>query len=258
MFYYENYLKFQKMHFPDIKKIRHLTYHPKVSIKGEPTFKLEQVSNSYVCHFNRYGKLIHLINLRSDFKYTFAYDSKERLKRIIEINKYNNRLTTENNIEYSNNKNFKEYLTIYKYGITPVKETNIHMFDGNKYIIQMNVDNQGEFHTYSKISYPEENTFEEFLESKNSILYWEVKQYNTKKQEIYCYNADKNGYFDPSFGYKTTYYKNGLMKSYSKEGEQSFIKNYEYEYDEKGNWISQVLYLDEIPQYIYERQLEYF
>lgn len=80
-------------------------------------------------------------------------------------------------------------------------------------------------------------------------MYWELKVFNSYGQEIIRYDLDNYGYYDKDDIIKTTYYKNGLIKTSSKEGKSGFLMNYEY--DEKGNWIQKILCKDNTLQYIY-------
>ena len=38
----------------------------------------------------------------------------------------------------------------------------------------------------------------------------------------------------------------------------NIVNEYQYEYDSEGNWISQIIFENERPEYIIERQIEYY
>ncbi len=49
-----------------------------------------------------------------------------------------------------------------------------------------------------------------------------------------------------------------LQKGTDNEGQQFLPQRYEYEFDERGNWIKRVEYSGESPEFVLERQFEYY
>lgn len=258
MYYYFHYINFQEEYLRGIKRIKQITSYPRLTLKGDPSLQLKQASYSYVIFFNKKGKLIHAINLQTKNKYYYTFDKFGNLNRILEVSKDTNQLISENRLKYNFQRKILQEDIKESIGYNGATEKISYIYKGSKVISIKTSDKEESKHIITETYNDKKQLIELKLEDDDGIISFEKFEYNSKGQEILMHDADEDGTFTIEDSYETTYYENGLIKSYSNTGINGFVKIYEYVYDEKGNWIQKTLYNDDIPQYLYERELEYY
>jgi len=255
---YEKCKMIQNEYIKGIKKIKHITYNQRPEIKKEPSINVNQMSDAYECYFNNKGNLVLYINLLSNYKYIYTYDTMGRLNRIFEIDKYTNQLTIQNKIKYNEGKNFKEKISIYKEsGIE--RKSFIHSFDENEYTLQLNLNQKNEDSFFHSIFYPENSVLVEEYVFDSEIVLSQIKEYNSSDQIFFYYQFDREDN-TRHFGDAYTYYENGLIETVISEGKYGLNQYYKYKFDKKGNWIKKTHFnsKDDMPKIIIERELEFY
>lgn len=138
-----------------------------------------------------------------------------------------------NNIDVADSVLFIEY---YKDGLLR-KETGTFP-DGNKIIL----------HYYDKHN---NQIKEEYIYPDGTKYGLNTKYEYNKKGTVIKKNAEEGEGFQENI---YTYFQNGLLKS-KKYYDDSYT--YKYTFDKNDNWISKIVYINDIPEYIYERIIEY-
>ncbi len=169
----------------------------------------------------------------SDDNYQIIYDNKGNM---IEKNGYNSNgnLIYKIIYKYDNKGNKMEYSTYNSNGNLNNKWTNKYDSKGNK--IESSVYNS-DGNLGSKYTY----------------------KYDSKGNKI-----EENRYYsDGSLNYKWTYkYDNRgnkiEKKWYKSDGSLWWKNTFKYEYDKHGNWIKQIIYKNDKPYQIVEREYEYY
>lgn len=136
--------------------------------------------------------------------------------------------------------------TIVEQGYDPIKDfpdrptTTIVKYDQNSNIIEEVLYQFGSFlfrhvYIYNKNKLVEKQWYKS--PDENELLPYKVKHYDEKENivEEITYDLDH----EPNKVIKKKY-------------------TYEYEYDEKGNWIKKILYVKSIPKFIEERSIVYY
>ena len=113
--------------------------------------------------------------------------------------------------------------------------------------------------TFFKYDENGNNTEQNVYNSDGSFYYKVTKKYdeNGNRFEWNRYNSD--GSLNIKYTFK--YDENGNafeMNIYNSDGNLDTKSTYKYEFDKQGNWIKKIEFLDGIPEYILERQYEYY
>lgn len=256
MYNFFQYEFLNKEYLKGIKRIKHITSSPRITLSKGPSIQLKQMAYSYVSFFNKKGKLIHTINLQTNNKYFYTYDKYGNPNRILEVDKDTNQLISENRLKFNiHNKVIKEDIKEIHNGIT---EKIIYKYRKNIIITKKYSSDEGLLYKIIDDYNDKKQLIQSKTESYNGDIYFDKYVYNSNGQEILNYSADGEDKFTVDNCIETTYYNNGLIKSWVELGENGFIHNCEYVFDEDENWIQQTLYFDGIPKFIYERELEYY
>ena len=122
---------------------------------------------------------------------------------------------------------------------------------------------QGKVLSYSEFSYEAKDRFGNIEKGERKRRYRSrydcliVYDKNGNEIEVNKYNSDGS----LSYKYTHKYDENGNKterNSYNSDGSLSSKYIYKYELDEQGNWIKKIIFMDGIPEYIRERQYEYY
>lgn len=136
--------------------------------------------------------------------------------------KYDNKGNQIETNDYdSDGKFYKKWIIKYKYKWNKI-ETNVYNSDGSfshKWILKYDY----------KGNQIEQNNYR----SDGSLVRKWVSKYDDKGNQI-----EEN--------------------AYNSDGSLGVNCNYEYEYDEKNNWIKKIIFENKIPEYILERKIEYY
>lgn len=186
-----------------------------------------------------------------DEKLIYKYDSKGRK---IEMIKYNSSgsLDVKCTYKYDEQGNLIDWNTFNEFGY--------------KYDEQGNVIDWNAFNEFGKLI---NKTIYKYDDIGNQI---EMKWYDSDGNILarHTYNYDDKGNkievnwhtptaFIPRFIYKYDYHRNIIEEYiYNSEGSLDLKKSYEYEYDNKSNWIKKIVYIDNFPAYILERKIVYY
>jgi len=186
----------------------------------------EQLKTEY-CEYDSLGKLC--------FKTTMKYDDKGNM---IEHGQYRSDIDS-----YS--KSFTEY-----------------EFDknGNK-VVEKNIDSDGENISRQTFEYDKKgNLIERKIYHRNERLYVKIRMdYDDNGNEIESRMYDSD---EILYSKSTSVYDNKGNIISSKTWDRNFKDIWEWaktiDYDEKGNWIREISFINQIPDFITEREIKYF
>lgn len=269
MYTYKGYEKLQKQYFRGLKSIKQKTLYPSVSIGKRIIGKLEISADNFKAFYNIAGKLIHVVNLnpRYNYKYSYYYDRKGRVTKIVELNKTTNALSRENTIIYRDNVNFVEYIREY-IDRSYERTREIHhskVFDAIC-IEQKNV-HMDEWYLHQTLEY--DNIKEEILDTSSDWQSVSIYEYNDNQQVIKSYffdlERDDDGEitegddkFEPRNYYLHSYFGGGLIKMETNVSDEPWTRTYEYKYNSRGHWIEKIVCVDDSFHCICERELQYY
>lgn len=252
--------------FGNVKSLKEYSYKAIVSFGQMEKGKRERESGlkDKIIEFNRSGYIIEEYSYEPndllEKKIIFKYDGKHNK---IEVNSYNfeSKLIFKWIYEY-NDKGFLTNRICFKPdGSQYWKQSFNYDAMGNlieeiwytpegvqNWKLTYGYDNQG--NKIEEINYDE----------KGSLYEKQTYSYDEKGNKIEANNYDS----DLSLSWKQTFLyddkRNIVEKNwYNFEGSVFNIKTtFEYEYDEKGNWIRRIDSFNGIPEYILEREFEYY
>lgn len=247
-----------------VKSCKEITYnaigkHRGKAVKGARG--VEPGKQDLSVFFNEQGKLTLKLKLNGTgkqvYKYVYSYD--------------NNGMKTHEVGYNSDNEVFNK--GVYKY-------ENGNIIDESRYDENNSLFGKFIFHYDSSGAITKEIRYDEAGVLKNTFIY----TYNQKKEktEEKNYLADGTFAFRNTFKYddkgiliegcsyhkdeissKTSYKydeKNNIIEEikYNEKGDMKLKLNYKYEYDNVHNWIKKIKYVNDVPKYLTERQIEYY
>jgi len=252
-----------------VKSIRVFSYEA-VNKFGEILKGKRKIINSFSKDqnilFNEVGNQIEMDEYNSDGslyrKYIYKYDDKRN--RIEEnIYKSDGSLSRKITFKYDYKGNQFEEKWCNSDGSLYEKRNNKYDKKGNQ-IEQKLYNSDGNFVSKNNSKFDGKgNRIEWNLYNPDGSLFSK----NTSKYDDKGNNIEFNSYLsDENFSKgdeKITYKYNDKgnpieMIVYNSDGRLDIKRTYEYEYDNESNWILQIIFDDKIPQYILEREIEYY
>ena len=95
--------------------------------------------------------------------------------------------------------------------------------------------------------------------SDGSLNYKFTYKYDEKGNEIEWNSYNSDGSLDYKYTYKYDEKGNEIESNrYKSDGSLNYKFTYKYEFDKQDNWIKKIIFLNEIPKYILEREYEYY
>ena len=222
------------------------------SIGTDHQIKYDEKGNEI--EYNRYNSDGSL-----DYKFTYKYDEKGNK---IEENSYNSdgSLARKWTYKYDEKGNIIEGNEYYSDGSLDSKNTYKYdekgnKLEGNSYNSEGSLDSKNTYKYDEKGNKLEGNSYnsEGSLDSK-----WTYK-YDEKGNEIEGNGYNSDGSLE--FKYTAKYDEKGnktQVNDYNSDGSLNSKKTYKYQFDKQGNWIKRIEFTNGIPEYILERQYEYY
>lgn len=270
MYYYEKYIKCQNQYLSGLKSITQKTTYPAIPINSQSKGKLKISSHSFKAIFNEKGKLIHLYNLspQSNNNFSYYYNKKNRLVKIIQFNKRLNAIIRENNIIYQDKLHFIEYIREYiDKSYERISEIHHSKVYDSICVEQKNVP-MDEWYLHQTIEFDNyrEVTLDDNSACQNVSIYELNKNKQIVKSYYHSFNYDDIGEvietehkYQPKNHYLHTYHGSGLIKSDSYISEKKpWTKTYEYKFNDKGHWVEKIICIDDSLHFICTRKLEYY
>lgn len=260
-----------------------ITLAPAKKIKQQ-AFHIKQTKNGHIA-----GKLVNSFDFRLalpwDINAEYEFDEQNRLisstwfdKEDVEITKYvydvnGNIIMTQSFTQNKKGKIDSFYTTVatfsedtVRYYSTRLPEVNssistlksIEIFDDGLKQTEQSFDGEMEC-DYIRYKYDENrNCVKEEYVYPTKTLEWNTR-YKYNEHGVVIEKETQQG--EAMTWNYYTYYDNGLLKShrfYDIYRKQSFEYSYKYDFDEHGNWVSATVELNNIPQIIYKRSIEYW
>ncbi len=162
--------------------------------------------------------------------------------------------------KYDENSNMIKEIEYDSDGKSDITVTNKYDQNGNV-IEKIEYDSDGKL--YNTVTYKNDkngNMIEgNWLDAEGNIQEKVSYKYNIKGQVV------ELSWYGPEDGstekYSYEYNENGHVIEYSRYDSDGSLNNkntYKYEYDKFGNWLKKIIFENEIPKYILEREIEYF
>lgn len=184
-------------------------------------------------------------NKNGKFLRSQTFDNRGKLKKYLE-----SELDAKGNIQFYKTFNLEKELT-------SVQE---NQYDKNKNIILISsttISSNKTFKTASKYNSKNQLIEEIDYNSDGMIRDTRTFKYDDKGNEIESDLTRPNGDYTK---FISTYDKRNNISTqhwYDKEGNQKHWNNWEYNYDEKGNWITKKRFSNGELGYVWERKIEY-
>ena len=218
----------------------------------------EKIENDWT-RDNLQGKVLSLSEFSYEAKDRFGNIEKGKFKRYDWENDFY--LDSDFQIKYDEKGN-KDVLNIYSHIDRQVIAKYVYQYDENGNMTEMNIRSKyGSLKNKFFYKYDENgNMTEENRYDSDGIKYGkDTYKYDEKgnKIEENMYNSD--GSLRSKDTYKYDEKGNKIEENmYNSDGSLRSKNTYKYEFDKQGNWIKKIEFKDGIPEYILERQYEYY
>jgi len=253
----------------NVKSVREISYvaHDKFGKVSKGARKGDILHQDFLKIFNTNGNNIETIIYNSDGSLFQKH-----------INKFDkNANEVEKNIYDSNNSLKWKYLIKYDDKGNKIEE-NYYSSDGNLHSKETyKYDNEGNkieenYYSLEPISGSESVhtkwTFKHNDQNKTTEWYYHTPGYEPLLNYIYKYDDNGNqiewsghNLGMPNFKTHANYDFNGNLleiKSYETNERLKSHENHKYQFDKNGNWIQRIDYVNEIPKFIIQREIEYY
>ncbi|MDP3445792.1 MAG: hypothetical protein Q8T08_23270 [Ignavibacteria bacterium] len=212
-------------------------------------------------------------------KYIYKYNDTDKLIEQIYI--LGKKTVSKTVCKYNDNDKSKESITYNVNG--EILDKTISKYDNKENLIEIDYYNsQGDLNAKTKYKYDKRGNNIEYVayNSDGNLNFRQLYKYDTKSNVIEEISYDLNGNITGTTFYE---YDNSNFKILDKhilpdgkiDSHQTFkydkngyiiewnwnslaLKVYKYEYDKKSNWVKQISYLNEMPESICERKIEYY
>ena len=243
------------------KKISVRSKRPKVSVKKDTTLEIEKSNGNYDLHFNKDGFLVKSFHFeRTPTKIIFAFDKKKRIVKMLQLEQESNILI--GTVEYLYDKKDrikKEIHTNCFHNFEDEVNEWAYTYKKNLQIMLIHsLDEEQEDATFYYHNDLHGRLIEEKgIRNKDELIYWSKFEYDKKGKLIKEISLDANGKQDGLYEFFPQENNQSVGYKYS-SADKNYSKEYAYQFNERGHWIHQVVSVDGIPQYFYDRGIEYY
>ena len=258
----EDYYPLSSHYVSGAKKITIRSFLPKI-VNGNLQLQYEKTKGNFDLYFNIEGLLIqseHLANFKEG-KTIYSYNAKKKLVRAELLHKVTNEIKFQSEFTYDTKGRIKTercYTFLFK-ECSGLSQLN-HTYSCNLEIINESTNPDDDYGSVIIITHDEtQKTIEtRSIESYKKRVNWYKKVFDKKDQLLRKYVFDEFGQTTSIIEYKPNNEK-GATPSYIRfSAHKDIIKDDIFQYDEKGNWISQLVTLNGEPYNYHERTIEYF
>lgn len=212
--------------------------------------------------FNIKGNIIELNYYNSNVKHIYKYDNKENLIEIHFIHD-DSVLTRKNILVYDDKGNMIVEESMRKVLAVTSFSKDIYKYDKKGNMIENNTYmNDGSLVKKYLYSYDDKgNMIEKSSYNADGNLSWRNNYKYDDKGNI----IEEDNFYPSNIikHHKNTYKyddKGNMIEdiSYNEDGSLYTKNTFKYEFDKKGNWILVIRYINDIPRFLSEREIEYF
>ena len=259
----ENYNHLLSYYVPGAKKISIRQAYIKLSPKSNHFLDLVKSSGNYDLFFNESGVLHDCFDLDSNELVSFHFDETALLQNIkIFPSRYKFVIGITTIYYDTSNRPISEI-----YQGRDLKEEDdfcerIYEYGANERTMILLPDCYSPDTGTFKYYYNDLNQIieEKAVSNEDDLIDWSRFEYNSKSQKVKEISLDEKGI--PDGYYEFQYNEKGLDAGYSyytlPENKLEYSKDRIYQYNERGDWINQILTKDGIPHNVYYRAIEYF
>ena len=221
--------------------------------KGEKLITLIDTENHTII-FNEQGNIVEEKNHLIYYKIQQIYDNQNN-KEIVNTYDKNNKLTSQTKYKYDSNGNFIEYNQYYEGKL--VHKGKFKYDDEEKPIEHNFYDQTGKLQSKRKNIYKNK----EIVDSKDydgdgNLEFQTVFEYDSNGNETKMTNFNSLGDINQKIMYKYNS-ENIVIESIDLYNNISKKEKYKYIFDSNKNWIQKIVFEDEIPMKIIERNIQY-
>jgi|APTNR8051073442_1049403.scaffolds.fasta_scaffold00018_199 hypothetical protein len=257
----DEFVKYSSQYRNGIKSISFRSGVPKIE-KISYALELKEFHGNYELFFNSKGVLTHSVHHDKPYKCTmvFGYGYGKRLIATSKLHTEDQSLLELTQYYYDKSNRIRKEVNWNFYGSFRWNDNDkaIHTYKEDSKIIVLPKSRSSDVEATFITRYDEHGkiTEEKSFSEPSDLISWSRNEYNSAGELMREISLDENGMEDGVYEYLP--FKDGLATGYRyKSIKESYLKEYRYTYDEKGNWNSQVVLLDGEPQYIHERAIIY-
>jgi hypothetical protein len=244
-----------------MKKVFYRSGRPKLNHQKND-LKLEKSHGNYYLVFNREGLLLHSFHSESNknYKVIYGYNPKGIITTVMKLLSEVNELISISLFEYDENGRISKE-TVRSFYYMPdyeVTEEWIYTYHENKDLILIK-NNEEDDLSRIFIYYDDKKRVieEKIIRNDDEVLCWFKNEYDEENNLIKEISLGEDG--EPDGVYEYFPESNRISKGYEyKSKNTNYLREYSYTFDDKGNWINQVVIDNGVPEYFYERSIEYY
>ena len=254
------FLGYKSEYKKGIKKISYYTSRYKL-VKESNESVLEKSDISYDLFFNKKGVLLHSVHTRRrKSKVIYCYNKNGILQTTICLESETNKLLYITDYYYDEEGRIanEECRSFHDYGEI-VTEERTHTYTGNSELMVISSDNEEEDEYRFYFTYDEKRNIieEKVIRNEDELVWWNKNEYDGDGNQIKQFSLDNDGNTDGVYEYLPV--MDGLTSGYHfKSIDKNYLREYSYTFNERRDWINQVMKNDGEPRYVYERSIEYY
>ena len=264
--------KYTSLYAKGAKKISIRSSYPLITRKPID-YKLEKTYGNYDLFFNRKGLLLHSVHTekRKNFKGIYGYNNKGILVSAMKMLSEKNELLSLSEFVYDEKGRIKTETCYHKYYTLgyDVKKQHIHTYtDQNEEILMIdNREYEEEYTCFIKYDDKQGEIENKLIRNfahrsdefkwNDELVWWSKYEYDKNESLISEISLDKHGQQDGVYEFLPSI--NNMNAGYKFSGKDSaYLREHSYTFNEKGDWINQVVMNDGEPKYFYDRTIEYY
>jgi hypothetical protein len=263
-----DYEKYIEHYVQGAKKISVRSKTLQLNLK-EIDLKVKKSFGNYDLFFNKVGKLMHSVHYENEHssKVLYAYDENDLLLSELQLQSITNILISDKIFTYDEHDRIKSIM--YKSGFTKYGtfdyEEEIHEYNGQNEIITFNKVEQFADEEFEEDDHEifiinnqnQQNIEEKVIRNGKELVYWQQYEYDLNGQIRFEYSLNKDGKIDGVYTFLPEI--NGISTGFKyKSDDSEFTRFSEFQFNERGHWVSETSFLNGEPRYIYERIIDYW
>lgn len=255
----EDIQKLTEQYRKGIKKITHNSITFKID-KSTNELNTQKNLGNYELYFNKEGRLVHSIHNEyiNKRKCTYGYNRFGKLTTIIDLYSSNNEVYSTSNLKYDKMGRIEKEVE----DIVGIKKVEINYTYGENFkciFLPSTDERDDDAHFYEYYNEKKQLIEKKAYRNNNEedLIWWIKFEYDENGNNITEYDLNIDGSVDCV--YKLFLPVNGLrsgFKSISKD--KTYVRDIKHTFNERGDWISEVLMNDGEPLIYYERNIEYY
>jgi len=255
----EDFQKLIEQYRKGMKKITHNSITFKID-KSTNEMNTQKGSGNYELYFNIEGRLVHSIHNESNYerKCTYGYNRFGELTTIINLYSSKNEVYSISNFKYDKMGRIEKEVE----DIVGIKKVELNYTYGENFkciFLPKTDERDDDAHFYEY--YNEKKQLIEKKAYRNNdkedLIWWIKIEYDENGNKTIEYDLNVDGSIDEIT--KIFLPVDGLRSGYELiSDDNTYVRDIKHTFNERGDWISEVLMNDGVPLIYYERKIEYY